>query len=179
MCPKLFRWKIGGNPLPLQRHRSSRGFIYNPSAAAQASFQNITEQILNNLPDGTRKDVNETLQPLFPPDQPLILTIVFRMKRPNNHFVGNKPGPDRLRENAPLSGIRTDVDNLAKFVLDSLNGILYEDDRLIASLHVTKIYDSEGLCRGSTEVWCRTMDEGDLAKLTENSFDPSQQPPMA
>ena len=34
---------------------------------------------------------------------------------------------------------RTDADNLAKLVLDALNGVAYADDRQIASLYVTVI----------------------------------------
>ena len=178
--PKLFHWAVGGNPLPLRRHRTSRGFMYNPSASAQLSFQNITEQIMSNLTVGTRKVVNETLQPLFSANQPLVLTLVFRMKRPNKHFVSSKPGPGRLRENAPspVAITRTDVDNLAKFVMDSMNGILYEDDRQIASLHATKIYDSEGYCQGCTEVCCRIIEEDDLAHLIVNSFGPLYRRPQ-
>lgn len=35
-----------------------------------------------------------------------------------------------------------DVDNLAKAVLDSLNGVAYEDDCLITQLHIKKKYGS-------------------------------------
>lgn len=35
-----------------------------------------------------------------------------------------------------------DVDNLAKAILDSLNGVAYEDDSLVTSLHIRKRYGS-------------------------------------
>jgi len=61
-----------------------------------------------------------------------------------------------------LQVTRTDVDNLAKFVLDSLNGVLYEDDKQVASLQVTKVYDNEDPYTGSTDVIIRAMNENDL-----------------
>ena len=162
----LLRFTVRGNPLPLRRHRTSRGFMYNPSAKAQTSFREIVQTILfeDNLDDS---------QPLFGEEHALSMTIVFRMKRPKRHFVGGKPGPGRLRETAPpcTSVTRTDVDNLAKFVLDSMNGLLYHDDRQIASLHVTKLLDNEEECRGSTEVLVRVLKEDDLSTLLMNTFE--------
>lgn len=160
------RFKVHGNPLPLRRHRTSRGFVYNPSAPAQKSFANTTQQVLNATSSSFSL-------PWFPPDQPLAMTILFRTKRPNTHFVGSKPGPGRMRDTAPsqISLTRTDVDNLAKFVLDSLNGILYEDDRQICSLHVTKVLDNDGNCKGSTEISCSPLSDSDLSVLIPNSFD--------
>lgn len=92
------------------------------------------------------------------------------MKRPRNHFVNSKPGPDRLKESSPpqLSTIRTDVDNLTKFVLDSMNGILYDDDRQIMTIHVTKLLDNEDLCMGSTEIHLRPLEDGDLESILTN-----------
>eukprot|EP00543_Licmophora_paradoxa_P006569 CAMPEP_0202455834 /NCGR_PEP_ID=MMETSP1360-20130828/13268_1 /ASSEMBLY_ACC=CAM_ASM_000848 /TAXON_ID=515479 /ORGANISM="Licmophora paradoxa, Strain CCMP2313" /LENGTH=60 /DNA_ID=CAMNT_0049075513 /DNA_START=266 /DNA_END=448 /DNA_ORIENTATION=- len=51
---------------------------------------------------------------------------------------------------APTS--RVDVDNLAKFVLDSLNGVLYHDDRQVVELIAIKRYDNDDMCRGKTIV---------------------------
>jgi len=38
--------------------------------------------------------------------------------------------------------IRIDCDNMAKLVLDALNGVAYEDDKQVVSLSVTKFYDN-------------------------------------
>jgi len=45
-------------------------------------------------------------------------------------LVGNKPGPRRMTPSAPekLHGVRSDINILAKFVMDSLNGLLHVDD---------------------------------------------------
>lgn len=40
---------------------------------------------------------------------------------------------------------KPDVDNIAKIICDSLNGIAYADDKQITSLHINKFY-SENPC---------------------------------
>jgi Holliday junction resolvase RusA-like endonuclease len=45
-----------------------------------------------------------------------------------------------------------DADNLAKFVLDALNGLLYADDSQVVSLESTKALDNIGNCNGRVEV---------------------------
>ena len=102
------------------------------------------------------------------------MSIVFRLKRPKKHFIGGKPGPDRMRPDAPpqTAQTRSDVDNLTKFVLDSLNELLYEDDRQVLSLHVTKLLDNDGMCTGSTEVYARRIhSEQDIENIVQNSVD--------
>lgn len=41
-----------------------------------------------------------------------------------------------------LPVVRPDVDNVAKSVLDALNGAAYMDDRQVVMLHLTKHYDA-------------------------------------
>ncbi len=56
------------------------------------------------------------------------------MKRPKTHFVSSNPQSGWIRqlyEGLIPHRSKIVVDNLAKFVLDSLNGLLYVDDRQI------------------------------------------------
>jgi Holliday junction resolvase RusA-like endonuclease len=48
-----------------------------------------------------------------------------------------------LAKNAPPYP-KCDVDNLAKGVLDALNGVAFADDSQIVELHVTKSYGDVG-----------------------------------
>lgn len=54
----------------------------------------------------------------------------------------------KKRKEACLSGREKpikkngDIDNLAKSILDGMNGVIYKDDCQIVSLHVTKVYAS-------------------------------------
>ena len=152
---------VSGNPRPLSRHRTARGFMYNPSAPAQKVFRNVVLSMIPELVGNvTTNDgsANNRVPPetalRFHPDKQLALSLRFEMRRPKAHFVGNKPGEGRLKKTAPgrFSPIRTDVDNLAKFVMDSLNEFLYEDDRQVATLHATKLLDDHGNCDGRITV---------------------------
>jgi hypothetical protein len=168
----LLRFTVRGNPLPLRRHRTSRGFVYNPSAPAQASFRKIVQSVVFPDHDYIIDSDGDGLEPIFSEGYTLAMTIVFRTKRPMNHFIGSKPAAGRLKESAPAqtAPTRCDVDNLAKFVLDSLNGLLYHDDRQISSLHVTKLLDNHEDCRGSTEVCLRVLADDKVSTLLNNTF---------
>jgi Holliday junction resolvase RusA-like endonuclease len=163
--PLSVQFKVRGEPRPLVRHRSSRGFMYNPSAPRQESFRNIVKELVY-------QEAGASLVPLFAEGVPLVMKIILRIKRPNNHFVASRRGPDRMREKAPdqTAPTRSDVDNLGKLVLDALNGLLYHDDRQIISLHLTKLLDNDGLCEGSTEVYIRSVEEDEVDDLILNSF---------
>ena len=147
-------FKVRGNPRPLRRHRNGRGFMYNPSAPAQESFQECVKQLVYG-------DDHPSLPlPLFTSDICLSVSIVFKLKRPLKDFINNKRVEGRLKESAPpaiSSTIRQDVDNLAKFVLDSCNNLLYEDDKQIISLSTVKLLDDDNLCEGSTEIILRPV----------------------
>jgi Endodeoxyribonuclease RusA len=178
--PVRVRLKVRGNPRPLRRHRSGNGHVYNPSSKYQHSFQKVVEGLLfrggrhggSPIDEGGFEPRGQLQAPLFEAHEHLAMGVVFRMKRPRNHFINSKPGPDRLKANSPprLSPIRTDVDNLTKFVLDSMNGILYHDDRQIMSIHVTKLLDDEDLCGGSTEIHLRSVEAGDLESIVVNAL---------
>jgi Holliday junction resolvase RusA-like endonuclease len=46
-------------------------------------------------------------------------------------------------ENNEISPGKPDLDNIAKTVLDALNGVCYEDDAQVVILSVTKCYSRE------------------------------------
>ena len=175
---KILKFTVRGKPMPLKRHRTSRGFMYNPSAKMQMEFRQVVSDMV--FPSVTSSSVEEYIEattaqpePIFKEDEYLAVTLLFRLKRPKSHFVGSKPGPGRLRPTSPgrLHTTRTDVDNLAKFVLDSLNDLVYVDDRQIISLHAAKVMDSEGHCEGATEVMIRRLDESEMESFVANMGD--------
>lgn len=43
-----------------------------------------------------------------------------------------------------LSSKKPDMDNIAKIILDSLNGIAYEDDKQVVELHLYKQFAEQG-----------------------------------
>eukprot|EP00978_Attheya_sp_CCMP212_P011846 scaffold29409_cov44-Attheya_sp.AAC.2 len=170
---KIVKFTVRGKPIPLRRHRTARGFVYNPSAGAQDAFRNVVQSLLPPLVDTEdglmMSGIGHTL---FHEDEYVFMTIVFRLRRPRNHFKSNK-AEKGLRPSAPgrLHPVKTDVDNLAKFVLDSLNGLLYVDDRQVVSLHATKVYDTDGDCEGATDIIIRTCNEDQVESLIKNLMD--------
>ena len=126
--PKSIKFTIRGHPRVLIRHRTARGFVYNPSKAAQENFKDCLLKllprryhptILDDYDDDDSKE-NTTPSVLFTSQDFLKLSIIFRMKRPISHFISNKPGPNRLKSNSPSKyyNNRSDIDNLTKFVMD-------------------------------------------------------------
>lgn len=63
------------------------------------------------------------------------------------HFKISQSSSRKNREQklqlAILPCVKPDVDNIAKIILDALNGIAYEDDKQVVSLTVDKIYGEE------------------------------------
>ena len=176
---KRIKFTMRGNPRALIRHRTARGFVYNPSREAQETFR---DRLLEMLPSRFRPTITDdddygddggvaVPSVLFSECDCLDLSIVFRMKRPLNHFVASRRAGPNARLKAAYAGtrwppdgraMRSDVDNLAKFVMDSLNGVLYVDDRQVVRLSAMKVLDSEGSCLGATEVEISVLAEGDL-----------------
>lgn len=71
--------------------------------------------------------------------------LIFLFKRPKSHLKRS----GGLRKGVSARHIRTpDTDNLAKFVMDSLNGTYYKDDAQIVDLHVQKMYAEPGQPEG-------------------------------
>ena len=47
---------------------------------------------------------------------------------------------------------KIDVDNLSKFIMDAMNGPMYNDDSQVVKLVAMKIYDDNNDCKGRTTV---------------------------
>ena len=90
---------------------------------------------------------------LLPKPIPIKACIWCFLARPKSDFVGDRREVGNLKESAlatsnTVVAMKPDTDNLAKFVLDALTGVLYQDDAQIVDLHMYKLRDSETLCNG-------------------------------
>ena len=70
-------------------------------------------------------------------ETPIGVYLYMRLPIPKSH--------SKKRREACLSGQekpikKPDIDNLAKSILDGMNGVVWKDDSQIVSLHVTKVY---------------------------------------
>jgi len=91
----------------------------------------------------------------------LSMIVKFKVKRPSHHYKHTKT-EKKLKDNAPtaLSVNHKDIDNLCKFFLDVLTGIMYADDKQISILHVARFFDDCG--DGCTEFHLRKCYSNDL-----------------
>lgn len=120
-----YKFTIYGEPQALQRHRTTRhGINYNPSAKDQVHFSMLS---IPHLPP-------------IPIDGPMEAELVFYFSRPKNHYRTGK-NSHMLKETSPLwKRSKPDLDNLIKFVLDSLNDKAYLDDSQIVHISAKKLY---------------------------------------
>jgi len=127
----LITFTISGVAVPKARPRAAkignRAVIYTPAQTKQ--FENYVKLVAaQHAPKElltSALDVN--LDFLMPRPKSLPLKIKYHTKKP-------------------------DIDNLAKSVLDALEGIIYANDAQVISLEVTKDYGAP-LCRVRVEEW--------------------------
>lgn len=116
-----------GSPQALKRHRMFRRgqhlIAVDPSKDDKADFLTMAHQHA----------------PQVPMDCPLALDVRFYFARPKSHY--NKKGLKDTAANWHTA--RPDIDNLFKFIADSLNGVFWRDDSLICSVVCHKCYDEK------------------------------------
>jgi len=127
----IYTFTIYGNPKPQSRPRFfKRG--------------NFTQVYDKDKPDKENfAEVAKYESPENPLDTALKVSIEFYIKRPKNHYRTGKYSGE-LKDNAPMIHTKKpDIDNYAKFVLDSLTGLYWVDDSQIYELILTKQYGNE------------------------------------
>ena len=119
-------------PEPQQRHRHAKnGRTYDPSSSKKEHFLELCRR-MHHPPT---PDVSS---------RPIFCTLTFTFARPRSHLTTT----GCLRKGVPQQHVyKPDADNLAKFVMDSLNGVYYKDDSQICQLYVTKRYGEEDSVR--------------------------------
>ncbi len=70
---------------------------------------------------------------MYPADTPLVVSIQAAMKAPQRLNLAKTPRP-----------MKSDTDNIAKLILDALEGVVYENDKQVVDLHVSKHWATEG-----------------------------------
>ena len=64
----------------------------------------------------------------------------------------NRLRPKALSLEETMAPVKPNIDNLAKFLLDALTGVLFEDDAQVVELQMFKLRDSVGLCNGRVAI---------------------------
>lgn len=122
---KINEFEIIGEPKAQKRHRHfSRGKFsqtYDPSSDDKKSFIYLAYEH----------------RPETPYDFSLRIKLIFYFPRPKAHFKSNGD----LKSNSPERHFKKpDIDNLIKFILDSLNKVFWRDDALITDVKASKQY---------------------------------------
>lgn len=121
----MIKFEILGQPIAKQRPRVTRaGIAYTPSKTV--NYEAV---------------VRYTYQSKYPQQEPILgrieayITAIFPV--PKSY---SKKKTAELLQGQHNYDKKPDCDNLAKIILDSLNGIAYKDDSQVTALHITKEY---------------------------------------
>ena len=129
------------------RYRKFQGF-YNPTKKELNKYKAVLLERRTEL--FWKPDV------VYPKGVPVMVRLDCQMRRPKIHFKsGGVRSFDRLKNWAKqMIGCTTspDIDNIAKLVMDAMNGVIYFDDRQVVQLEVTKTYSNSGDCSGHIHV---------------------------
>lgn len=124
----MIKFEILGQPIAKQRPRVTRsGIAYTPSKTV--NYETL---------------VKYTYQSLYPKRELILgrieanITAVFPV--PKSY---SKKKTEELLNGHNNYDKKPDCDNLAKIILDSLNGIAYKDDSQVTSLHINKEYGTQ------------------------------------
>jgi Holliday junction resolvase RusA-like endonuclease len=142
---KKYSFQVGGNPQAMPRSRFFRRGFFNTKRVELLYFRSQVQAALPRTICGE----------LISKGTPVKMSIKFFIKRPLTDFKRTQRAEGNLKARAQSNcycPIAPDIDNLAKFVLDALNGLVYSDDRQVVVLSIVKYRDSMGLCEGRTEV---------------------------
>lgn len=124
----MIKFEILGQPIAKQRPRVTRsGIAYTPSKTV--NYETL---------------VKYTYQSLYPKRELILghieanITAVFPV--PKSY---SKKKTAELLNGHNNYDKKPDCDNLAKIILDSLNGLAYKDDSQVTSLHINKEYGTQ------------------------------------
>ena len=118
---------IKGVPTAKGRPRLSKWGAYTPEATKMAERNLQAQAIMFKRPEK-------------PCVTPVSVEIEFYMPLP---MSDSKRGRERKLSGLEFPAKKPDIDNLAKLVLDALNGVYWHDDNQIVELNLRKKYSDE------------------------------------
>lgn len=124
----MISFTVGGTAVPKQRPRISGRRAYTPKRT-----KDYEGRVLQEF-----RSSYKGIYPAFGKDTPVRISITVRQEIPKS-WSKKKRLQAEQGEIVPLSR-NGDVDNIAKSILDALNGFAYEDDCQVTTLMITKQY---------------------------------------
>lgn len=126
----MVQFTVDANPVPKGRPKFSKigGFVRTYTPKKTSDYETIV-----------RETAQQAMGPTEPLETPTAVYLYIRLPIPQSY--------SKKRKEACLSGQekpikKPDIDNLAKSILDGINGVIWKDDSQIVSLHITKVYAS-------------------------------------
>ena len=158
-CSREIDFTVSGDPVALQRAQARyrqrpKLTIWDPNKKNKRMFreQMITKVFGRNKYLEYKADPRRW-KPVFHRHVPIQIKVVFKTRPPNCHFVNNRREQKRLRKcsSNKWSAVK-DLDNLDKFLLDCMQGVIMENDVQVVSQEMSKQLHHEGDFEGETVV---------------------------
>jgi Holliday junction resolvase RusA-like endonuclease len=130
-------FRVHGTPAPQGSKRHvGNGIMVESSNRVKPWRQDVKHAALGKRRVGHRQDSTPTMA------GPVLLNVVFYMKRPRAHYRTGKLS-HLLRDDAPtMHSSRPDVDKLLRSTMDALGEAgVWRDDSQVANVSATKVYD--------------------------------------
>ena len=117
-------FSVPGRVIPKERPRVVRGRAYTPARTQKM------ERGIATLARAAMGSIRASYGPI-------VATVAISVKRPKSWGVA------KCRLTPYPTNERSDLDNVAKTILDACNGIVYVDDHQIIGLHVTRQFSDD------------------------------------
>jgi Holliday junction resolvase RusA-like endonuclease len=119
-----------------------KAHMYDPSSSEKLAFGRAVVGALGDMGEvlGTTRTGNYYY---FQDSTSIALDAKFVLSRPLSHFKGNGLS-QRLRDDVVDYPERKDIDNLLKFLMDSVQFILYKDDNAVTKVTMEKQFACPG-----------------------------------
>jgi Holliday junction resolvase RusA-like endonuclease len=123
--------------------------VYSPKKTKGGPFSEEVKRLVLVTTEKLLPDL-----PLFKDgDTGLNVSITYRIRRPNCHYRGGNRLNGVVKAGMHLRRVTGgDIDNLIKYTLDSLNTVVYADDKMITSISAKKLWCEDPNSEGSTTV---------------------------
>ena len=129
-----------GSSRPMLNRKTGKAFTFKGGSPQNAEKLTTWD---NNVRAAAASVCGALTAPPFV-ETALSVAITFRLARPSGHW-GKGKHAGRLKPSAPRHPQgKPDIDKLARSTLDSLTGIVFDDDSRIVDLKVSKVYATPG-----------------------------------
>ena len=119
-----------------------RPHMYDPSSRQKIAYANIVRTTMQQYGLNT---------PYFAADEPITIRVQFVLPR-RRQDLQSYGGNTVLSPDAQGFPRNKDIDNMLKFVMDALQGVLYENDVTITKAIVSKLFSVDADAVGWTDV---------------------------